>query len=778
VSTTTRCSVGNDVLIGDSGTDILLGDAGDDVLMSGYGRDYISGGAGVDAISYKGESRSVSIDLGAGIVRSDAQHNAVVLPAAGSIAGLPAAAFTAAGIEDLIGRIAVDPLTEVETFTSEAGSIENAEGSLGNDTIRGTTGANVLTGLAGDDVLDGRDGDDTAVFRGNGADYTSSNGDGSFTLRDAVAGRDGTDTVISIEHLQFADAALDIGSFVALNDALTVQAGQPVTINVLNNDVGAGLHVISVNGTPVTPNGTLVLANGSLKLIADGTALQFMPNAGFTGAVDFNHTIANIDGLLSTANVHLDLKANMAPTALVVENVATILETNGLAAVDSKVGDIVVSDDGMGGNVITLSGTDAALFRVIGSALFLRAGALLDAELKSSYSVHIAVSDPALGGPAVGTDFTLAIGNVNEAPTSVMLSVTSVLENAVAGTVVGTLSAIDPDLSDKVGFELTNSAGGAFALLGDQIVVANPTLLDFEVGGSKTVSVLATDAGGLQLSKDITITIADIAENVLTGTGGANTLNGGGGNDLLAGLAGDDTLNGNAGNDVLDGGAGKDNMAGGAGDDTYVVDNSGDKVTESSGQGTDWVVTTLSNYTLATNVENLTFSGSGAFQGRGNEGNNLVFGGTANDQLQGDKGNDTLVGAAAGNDTLDGGDGNDVLVGGQGSDSLTGGKGSDRLVGGAGNDVLSGGKDADVFVFRPGFGADVITDFAAAGTAHDALELTGPFHSLADLQAAHAISQLGTDTVITLNSDPAHLDQITLRGVALNTLTADHFLFL
>jgi len=343
--------------------------------------------------------------------------------------------------------------------------------------------------------------------------------------------------------------------------------------------------------------------------------------------------------------------------------------------------------------------------------------------------------------------------------------------------VVGTLAAIDPDLSDRVGFELTNSAGGAFALLGDQIVVANATLLDFEVGKFKTVSVLATDAGGLQLAKDITITITNIAENVLTGTGGTDTVNGSAGNDLLAGLAADDTLNGNAGNDVLDGGSGKDNMAGGAGDDTYMVDNSGDKVAEASGQGTDTAVTTLSNYTLATNVENLTFGGSGAFQGRGNEGNNLLFGGAANDQLQGDKGNDTLVGAA-GNDTLDGGDGSDVLAGGQGNDSLIGGKGSDRLDGGAGNDVLSGGDDADVFVFRPGFGTDVITDFAAAGTAHDTLELRSLFHSLADLQAAHAISQVGADTVITLNSDPAHLDQMTLRGVAVNALTADHFLFL
>jgi len=63
--------------------------------------------------------------------------------------------------------------------------------------------------------------------------------------------------------------------------------------------------------------------------------------------------------------------------------------------------------------------------------------------------------------------------------------------------------------------------------------------------------------------------------------------------------------------------------------------------------------------------------------------------------------------------------------------------------------VLTGGNDA-VFDFSPGFGADVVTDFAAAGTPHDTLELTSVFHRLADLQAAHAISQVGADTVITL----------------------------
>ncbi|MEO0363544.1 MAG: calcium-binding protein, partial [Pseudomonadota bacterium] len=45
----------------------------------------------------------------------------------------------------------------------------------------------------------------------------------------------------------------------------------------------------------------------------------------------------------------------------------------------------------------------------------------------------------------------------------------------------------------------------------------------------------------------------------------------------------------------------------------------------------------------------------------------------------------------------------------------------DRLEGGAGDDILRGGGGADVFVFRPGDGADAIADFDAA---EDRLDFT------------------------------------------------------
>jgi len=107
-----------------------------------------------------------------------------------------------------------------------------------------------------------------------------------------------------------------------------------------------------------------------------------------------------------------------------------------------------------------------------------------------------------------------------------------------------------------------------------------------------------------------------VLNNIIIGGAGNDTLDGADANDTLYGNGGNDTLYGGSGTDILNGGSGADTMAGGTGNDTYIVDNIGDVVTESAGQGTDLVQTTV-NYTLAANVENLTYIGAGAFTGTG-----------------------------------------------------------------------------------------------------------------------------------------------------------------
>jgi Ca2+-binding RTX toxin-like protein len=215
---------------------------------------------------------------------------------------------------------------------------------------------------------------------------------------------------------------------------------------------------------------------------------------------------------------------------------------------------------------------------------------------------------------------------------------------------------------------------------------------------------------------------------VLNGTINADTLTGTALADQLSGLAGIDILKGLAGNDTLDGGAGDDTLYGGAGDDTYIVDSTGDKVVELTGEGIDLVKASVS-FTLGAFVENLLLTGTAAINGTGN---------TLANTLTGNNGNNILKGLD-GNDTLSGGAGIDQLVGGKGMDTMTGGTGNDRFV-----------FDDGEFSSKTSSGADVIVDF----TPGDKIDL-----SLVDaVSTATAYDKPGDQAFVFINHNRFHIE--------------------
>ena len=208
-----------------------------------------------------------------------------------------------------------------------------------------------------------------------------------------------------------------------------------------------------------------------------------------------------------------------------------------------------------------------------------------------------------------------------------------------------------------------------------------------------------------------------------------------------------DVLNGSPYADIIDGDGGGDSMSGGLGDDTYIVDSTGDIVSEVENSGIETVYASIT-YALPANVENLVLTGSASLSGTGNdldnsisgnEGENVLNGGGGVDTLTGGLGNDTYVNptgevvvelAGGGTDTIRTsahfnlvnlaevenieltGLLNYNAVGNASGNRLTGNDGNNRLRGEGGVDTLVGGLGNDTYVNPLG---DTITELAGQG---------------------------------------------------------------
>ncbi len=207
-------------------------------------------------------------------------------------------------------------------------------------------------------------------------------------------------------------------------------------------------------------------------------------------------------------------------------------------------------------------------------------------------------------------------------------------------TGAGTASAAD--FTGPTSGTLTFAPGATqatieIAIAGDTASEGNEAFSVVLTNPSSGISIETGSANGL---------IADDDGKVLNGTSAANTLTGGDLADTLNGLGGNDTLNGNGGDDTLNGGTGSDKMYGGSGDDTYFVDSTYDRVYEYAGGGNDTVKTTLKSFTLASEVENLEYTGTSTFSGKGNALANTIKGGNGADVIDGLLGSDNLWGGA------------------------------------------------------------------------------------------------------------------------------------
>jgi Ca2+-binding RTX toxin-like protein len=325
--------------------------------------------------------------------------------------------------------------------------------------------------------------------------------------------------------------------------------------------------------------------------------------------------------------------------------------------------------------------------------------------------------------------------------------------------------------------DLLDGGLGADTMVGlngnDTYVVDDAADVIVEAAGANTgTDTVNTELAALSIEtyanvENLTYTGIDADQFVGTGNALNNTITGGDLNDTLSGLGG---------NDTLVGGLGADAMTGGDGDDVYVVDDAGDTVTEAAlaTSGTDRVEASIS-YVLGANVENLDLN-DGAVDGTGNALANVINGNDAANLLLG----------GGGADNINGGDGADIIDGGEGDDILNGGAGgdADTIIGGAGNDTIDVGNGNDVLVYNAsGFGADIVTNFDAAGgtpATQDLINLSALGVTAANFATRVIIQDIEDgatdDTLITVNDAVGNaLGTIRIEELEFTNITATDF---
>ena len=278
--------------------------------------------------------------------------------------------------------------------------------------------------------------------------------------------------------------------------------------DIVVTDDALGTNALSLTGTDAA---FFEIVGTALRLKA-GTSLNFEAKSSYsvTVRVDDAGVGATPDATVNFTLTVTDV--NEAPTAVAFQNTTTTLPENTSTASAIKLADIVVTDDALGTNALSLSGTDVAFFEIVGTALRLKAGTTLNFEAKSSYSVTVNVNDAAVGAtPDLTRNFTLTITNVNEAPTAIALTNNLVAENSALATPVGSFSSTDPDAASTFTYTLVAGAGStdnaAFAIVGNQL--RTNAALNFEAKSSYSIRVRTTDQGNLTFERTFTITVTN-----------------------------------------------------------------------------------------------------------------------------------------------------------------------------------------------------------------------------------------------------------------------------
>ena len=258
-------------------------------------------------------------------------------------------------------------------------------------------------------------------------------------------------------------------------------------------------------------SGTGTIQSGKLDI---QHSLKIDPDSGESLAVSVYSDAGMIQQIGATSSVVI-IEGNKFPTNITLTS-GGILENS---AAGTVIGTLSATDPDAGATftyaLVLGNGTndaDNALVEIVGNQVRVKSGAVIDFDTNPILNLNIKVTDD--GGLTFIKAVTASVLNVNEAPTNLVLSITTFNENISAGSTIASLSSTDPDAGNTFAYSLVSGTdytdNNFFTLSGNQLKINSSP--DFESKSSYTIRVRTTDQGGLSFEKDLFLNVQDMAE--------------------------------------------------------------------------------------------------------------------------------------------------------------------------------------------------------------------------------------------------------------------------
>lgn len=304
-------------------------------------------------------------------------------------------------------------------------------------------------------------------------------------------------------------------------DAPTLTGGL-IAETALAGDFVGELNAFDVDIDPVTftfaDSGSTTSLDGAFKIVRNVTTGKYEIQVANHDAIQVlqdttvSYDIIASDGRGGTASSPVSITindvpaGNSAPTGLLLNGGTSVSILENLTAI----GDLSATDvDGDPLSYAIMDDPDG-MFVIVGNAIDgykLRVAPFknLDAESKILHTVTVRVSDGHEGGY---TDqvFTINVeddpAEQNHAPTDLILNGTTIAENSIWGTIVGTLQGIDQDTTDTLVYTLFQDDSGKFEIVGNELRLKKGATLNYEDKKFHDVILRVTDLNGTGVSYD------------------------------------------------------------------------------------------------------------------------------------------------------------------------------------------------------------------------------------------------------------------------------------